>query len=70
MNAAKRELLRRRIERDTVSTAPDVFECAECGPVVHLPQPEDEAHCGCEDRDFGPIGCVCPCHWGLIDHSE
>ncbi len=44
--------------------------CNDCGPVEHQRIPEDEAHCGCEDRDFGPIGCLCPCHWGLIDHAR
>jgi hypothetical protein len=55
-----------------------VIECPKCGPVEHQPIPEDEAHCGCEDKDPNGRGviwtplvsvwlrnwvdCPCECH--------
>ena len=51
------------------------MNCPECGPVVHQPIPEDEAHCDCSggwEWDYAadePTGrpCNCNCH---CDKSE
>ena len=44
-----------------------MIECPECGPVVHQPIPEDEAHCPCQPAYwFDEVGyriiCDCDCH--------
>lgn len=43
--------------------------CPDCGKVAHIPIPEDEAHCPCNEwYDIEPYfgghapTCPCPCH--------
>lgn len=60
-----RELLRRKIERETTDSSPDSAWCETCeAVVVHLEQYEDERHCPC---NFGGLGrCSCSCHVEIL----